>query len=117
MEKVKTASASKKLVQGNGQGKNMVLDYDLLNQAVLTLRAVDHEIRQGIVKLLSTNKNMTVTEIYTQLGIEQSVASQHLAILRKAGIVDDHRNGKYIHYTLNRQKLEEINKFIEHLSE
>ena len=46
---------------------------------------------------------MTVTDIYVKLRLEQSVASQHLAILRKAGVVQTERDGKFIFYSLGYQ--------------
>ena len=44
--------------------------------------------------------------------IEQSVASQHLAILRKAGVVSSVREGKFIFYSLNKNQLEKIASFV-----
>jgi DNA-binding transcriptional ArsR family regulator len=40
------------------------------------------------------------------------VASQHLAILRKAGIVSTKREGKFIYYTINTQRVEAIEEFV-----
>lgn len=84
------------------------LDYELLRKAVLVLRAVNHKLRQQIVQLLEDNKKLTVTEIYVKLRLEQSVASQHLAILRRAGVVETDRDGKYIFYSLNQTRIGEI---------
>ena len=50
-----------------------------------------------------------VTELYVKLRLEQSVASQHLAILRKAGIVFTLRDGKFIYYSINYSGVKEIN--------
>jgi len=63
------------------------LDYTALRKAVLVLRAVNHKLRQRIIDLLEEGNNMTVTDIYIKLRLEQSVASQHLAILRRSGVV------------------------------
>ncbi len=91
------------------------LNYADLRQAVLTLRAIDHEIRQKIIKVLQQKGTMTVTEIFVTLRIEQSVASQHLAVLRKAGVVFSERHGKFIHYSLNEEKLSEIARLVDKL--
>lgn len=47
------------------------------------------------------NEAISVTEIYVKLRLEQSVASQHLAILRRAGVVQTDRmaNSSTIHWT------------------
>ncbi|HMW27776.1 MAG TPA: ArsR family transcriptional regulator, partial [Ferruginibacter sp.] len=47
--------------------------------------------------------------------LEQSVASQHLAILRKAGIVSTEREGKFIYYMVNYKRLDEISLFVKNL--
>ena len=62
--------------------KNM--DYLKIKKAALVLRALNHKLRQLILKTIDEHKRITVTELYVKLRLEQSVASQHLAILRKA---------------------------------
>jgi len=79
------------------------------------LRALNHKLRQQIVKLIDEHKKVTVTEIYVKLRLEQSVASQHLAILRRASIVTTIREGKFIYYAVDYNRLEQINKFVEQL--
>ena len=93
------------------------LKVDLLNvkKAALILRAVNHKLRQQILKLIDEHGRMTVTEIYVKLRLEQSVASQHLAILRKAGFVKTDRDGKFIYYSVNTDRLKELNVFVDEL--
>jgi DNA-binding transcriptional ArsR family regulator len=93
------------------------LKVDLLHskKAAMILRALNHKLRQQIVKLIDEQQKMTVTEIYVKLRLEQSVASQHLAILRRAGIVITTREGKFIFYTVDYNRLEQINLFVEQL--
>ena len=43
------------------------------------------------------------------------MASQHLAILRKPGIVITKREGKKIFYSVNYERLAQINKHVEGL--
>ncbi len=90
---------------------------DLLHskKAAMILRALNHKLRQQIVKLIDEQQKMTVTNIYVKLRLEQSVASQHLAILRRAGIVVTTREGKYIFYTVDYDRLEQVNQFVEQL--
>lgn len=92
------------------------LDYSELRKAVLVLRAVNHKLRQSIIDLLEENKMMTVTDIYIKLRLEQSVASQHLAILRKAGVVITKREGKFIYYKLEKDRLGQITRLVEELA-
>ena len=99
----------------NGK-QEIKLIYPELRKVVLILRAISHDLRKKIVDLLRENEQMNVTDIYVKLRIEQSVASQHLAILRKAGIVLTTRNGKFIYYTLNHDRLAEVSTLVEELA-
>ncbi|RYD53638.1 MAG: transcriptional regulator [Sphingobacteriales bacterium] len=100
----------------NTQRVSDLLDYTASKNAAMTLRAINHKLRQQIVKLLEENKRMNVTDIYVKLRLEQSVASQHLAILRRANIVKTVREGKYIHYALNNDRIAAISKFVKELT-
>ena len=79
------------------------------------MRALNHKLRQQLIKLIEEEKKITVTEIYVRLKLEQSVASQHLAILRKAGIVTTQRDGKFIFYIINHKRIDEISNFVTQL--
>lgn len=81
-----------------------------LKKAALIFRAINHKLRQQIIKFINQNGKITVTQIYVKLRLEQSVASQHLAILRKAGFVTTERDGKFIFYSVNHERLNEIHK-------
>ncbi len=96
--------------------KDIRLDYAELRKAVLVLRAVNHKLRQRIIDLLEENEFMTVTDIYIKLRLEQSVASQHLAILRRAGVVVTSRQGKFINYSLNGDRIAQISQLVEELT-
>ena len=99
-----------------GQAESVKVDFLNLKKAAMILRALNHKLRQQIVKIIDENKRLTVTEIYVRLRLEQSVASQHLAILRRAGIVKTTRDGKYIFYTVSIDKVKQIVKCVEDLT-
>ena len=96
--------------------RDIQLDYSELRKAVLVLRAVNHKLRQNIIDLLEESDKMTVTDIYIKLRLEQSVASQHLAILRRAGVVATDRQGKFIYYSLDKERLAQISRLVEELA-
>lgn len=95
--------------------ESIKLDYVAIKNAAMTLRAINHKLRQQIVRLLEEHKRMNVTDIYVKLRLEQSVASQHLAILRRANIVRTERDGKFIHYSLNHSRIANIAQFVSDL--
>ena len=88
------------------------LDYLTIKKASLVFRAINHKLRQEMIRLIDKRGQATVTEIFVDLRLEQSVASQHLAILRRAGIVLTERDGKFMYYKLNLDRLEMMNHMI-----
>ncbi len=87
------------------------LDYFLIRQCLLILRSVNNYFRQKIIVLLSNHKHLCVTDIYTKLRFEQSVASQHLSILRSSGVVAGEKSGKFVYYSLDYDRLQQIFNF------
>jgi DNA-binding transcriptional ArsR family regulator len=86
-----------------------------VKKAQMLLRALNHKLRQRILDIIEKDKKIIVTQIHTKLEIEQSVASQHLAILRIADIVNANRDGKFIYYSINYSKIKEIEKYTKEL--
>ena len=106
------------LVITKDNGKDQIrLDYSKLRRAVLTLRAINHPLRKKMITMLEDKRKMTVTEVYDILKIEQSVASQHLAILRRADIVNTKREGKFIFYSVNKRRIAEVTSLVEELAQ
>jgi len=103
------------VITEKASGENLKLDFLRLKKSAMILRALNHKLRQLLIKLIDEQQKITVTEIYVNLRLEQSVVSQHLAILRRAGIVITQREGKFIFYSLNYKRLKEINSFVEQL--
>ena len=109
--------ADKLLVSKSGiTTDNIEVDNIALKKATNTLRAMRHNLRQAIIMMLDEQRRLTVTEIYARLKIEQSVASQHLAILRSAGIVKTEREGKFIYYAINKPRISEIARIVGELN-
>lgn len=99
----------------NADDHSVKVDFVSLKKGAMILRALNHKLRQQIVKLVDEKKRITVTEIYVHLRLEQSVASQHLAILRRAGIVKTDREGKFIYYSISSQRINQIMKCVDEL--
>ncbi len=81
------------------------------------LRAIAHPLRMKILEFIDRNSEINVNKIYNTLGLEQSITSQHLRILRLAGLVDTERDGKYIHYSISYDKVgntvDAVQRFLE----
>jgi DNA-binding transcriptional ArsR family regulator len=91
------------------------IDFQILRKSVLVLRAVNHKLRQEMIRLINKEGKMTVTDLYVKLRLEQSVASQHLALLRRAGVVVTSRDGKFIYYSVDHERMDEISRLLEEL--
>jgi DNA-binding transcriptional ArsR family regulator len=68
--------------------------------AARLLGLLSHETRLHLVLTLAQGP-ATVTELCALLGLAQSNASHHLALLRTAGLVSDRRDGQFVVYQLN----------------
>jgi DNA-binding transcriptional ArsR family regulator len=65
-----------------------------------TLRALGSLRRLQIIKYLKKNKTATVGKLAREIRIQIFTTSQHLRVLRSAGIVTYKRSGKYVIYRL-----------------
>jgi DNA-binding transcriptional ArsR family regulator len=105
------------IIPGTGAEPELKLDTLDIKKSAIILRAVNHKLRQVMLKYIGEKGQVTVTEIFEHLLLEQAVASQQLAILRKTGFVKTKREGKFIYYSVNRQRLLDLNKFVRDLLE
>lgn len=103
------------MISADPAENSTVIDYHNVKKAAIILRALNNNLRQLILQVIYENKEITVTEIYVKLRMEQAVASQHLAILRRAGLVVTKRDGKRIFYSINFVRLQKIDSFIKEL--
>jgi len=76
-------------------------DIAFLEESTETLRALAHPLRLSIVDLLHEHKNMSVTDIFTALDVQQAVASHHLRIMKNKNIVKVKRDGQNSIYSLS----------------
>jgi ArsR family transcriptional regulator len=75
-------------------------------QSILkSLKTVSDPNRLRILLLLE-HEELTVAEMQEILAMSQSTLSTHLAQLKQAGLVEDRRAGKNVHYRLDREAVE-----------
>lgn len=87
-------------------------DIDLLEDVAEALRAMAHPIRIAIIDLLSEQKELSVTEIFSSLDIQQAVASHHLRIMKSRKLVQVDRQGQNSIYSLSNKRIPEIAKIM-----
>lgn len=86
-----------------------------LQKAALFFRAINHNLRQKMLRRLDKEGDMTVTALYLKLRVEQSVCSQQLAILREAKLVLTRREGRQIFYSVNYRQVKYLNGIAEQI--
>lgn len=72
-----------------------------LSYSAELMRALAHPLRLRILEFIDRSGSTNVNRIYNTLHLEQSITSQHLRILKLAGVVEDQRQGKFIKYSIN----------------
>jgi ArsR family transcriptional regulator len=96
---------------------------ETIEQLAETLKALADPTRLKLVQLLSQNTSqaaacgaddcqgrgfLCVNALAQRLGITQSAVSQHLRVLRQAGLVKNQRRGSFMHYVLDDEGLERV---------
>jgi len=73
------------------------------NDLVKLFKALADPTRVQILLHLADG-NVCVGALAQRLGVTHSAVSQHLRILREAGLVDGDKRGYWVHYSLNRER-------------
>lgn len=82
-----------------------------VDRAAELFHALSDETRVGIVRRLQ-NGEKCVCELTDVLDAAQSRLSFHLKVLKDAGLVHDRRDGRWIHYHLNRDAFDELETLV-----
>jgi DNA-binding transcriptional ArsR family regulator len=71
------------------------------NTAAERLKALGHPVRLAIVRALAEQSCCCCADVCSRLPLAQSTVSQHLKVLREAGLVSFRRDGVRSAYVLN----------------
>ena len=71
-----------------------------MNDMVKIFKALSDETRLRIIKLLEHGE-LCVCDIVAALGMVQPKVSFHLGVLKNSGLLQDRKQGKWVHYHLN----------------
>jgi ArsR family transcriptional regulator len=77
------------------------------NRAARLFHALSDETRLSILERLRRGERC-VCELTDALDAAQSRLSFHLRVLKEAGLVTDRREGRWMYYTLNPEKLADV---------
>ncbi|MDZ4168183.1 MAG: metalloregulator ArsR/SmtB family transcription factor [Coriobacteriia bacterium] len=82
------------------------------DQMALVARALAHPARVRIVRLLAAQAECRGQEVFSELPLAQSTISEHLRVLKEAGLVQSHPVGTAMVYCLVASVLDEFNQAI-----
>lgn len=75
-----------------------------MEDLIIALKALSEETRINIIKLL-LEKEYCVRALAKKLGTSEASVSQHLKILREAGILIGEKRGYFTHYQIKLNKI------------
>lgn len=78
-------------------------------------KAISDETRLKILDILSCGE-MCACDILEGLSISQSTLSYHMKTLTESELVNSERDGSWVKYTLNREKMSEVIEFMKFIS-
>lgn len=92
-------------------------DIKFLSVASECLKALAHPVRLRVLFLLETER-LTVGEIAKECGVVSNVASEHLRLMQRCGILSREKDGQKTYYQICESQVYEIlecmrNKFLE----
>ena len=91
------------------------LDVDVIHDASQVVLALNNLLRQRMLKAIDRAGEIRVTELCLLLDVMQPAISQNLSLLRKAGLVQARTEGRNVLYSVNHQRLEEVQEIARNL--
>ncbi|MCK5780717.1 MAG: helix-turn-helix transcriptional regulator [Psychrilyobacter sp.] len=85
---------------------------ELFEEKVKLIKSISHPIRLCIVKNLTADGATNVKDMQICLETPQSTISQHLSVLKSAGVIKGKRKGVEVYYSISDEKTK---KFIDEI--
>lgn len=82
------------------------------DKLALLAKALGHPARIGIVRMLHDRQTCIGCDIVDEIGLAQSTISEHLRILKSAGIITGEIERPRICYSLDPSALEPLRRFL-----
>lgn len=82
---------------------------------ITLFKAMSHPDRLQVLRILAAEGEMRVTDLNHRTELRQSAFSQHLKVLRDAGLVDIRRESQRIYYTLRRSQGASLLESMKHI--
>jgi DNA-binding transcriptional ArsR family regulator len=80
------------------------------------LKALGHPVRLGIALRLAQEGGTCACDFADVFGVSQPTVSQHLKVLREAGLVSTRRQGTQIYYSLDPAGIDDVRAVVARLA-
>ena len=88
---------------------------EIMDEKVEIFKALGEKNRLMILDMLSCGE-LCACEIIEGLELTQPTVSHHMKILQEAGLVRGRKEGKWTHYSINQEKVDEISNYIQYIT-
>lgn len=85
------------------------------NLTLDALRALAHPARLEVVAHIAARGPLCVCHLNEDLRYSQPTISKHLSVLRRAGLVESRREGRWVYYTVNETALDAAYDYLDDL--
>ena len=96
----------------NDTGDLKFVDWEGLGQAAECLRTLAHPVRLRMVQMM-LHSRYTVGELAESCKIPSHMASEHLRLMQRCGLLTSQREGRRIYYQVGDLQLKDMMKCIE----
>jgi DNA-binding transcriptional ArsR family regulator len=87
------------------------------NLTLEALRALAHPARMELIAHIAARGPLCVCHLHEDLDYSQPTISKQLGILRKAGLVESRREGRWVYYEVNETVLDAARGFLDDLQD
>jgi ArsR family transcriptional regulator, arsenate/arsenite/antimonite-responsive transcriptional repressor len=87
------------------------------NLTLEVLRALAHPARMEVVAYIAARGPLCVCHLEEDLDYSQPTISKHLGLLRKVGLVESRREGRWVYYSVNEDVLDAARGYLDDLRE
>lgn len=86
-----------------------------MKEKVDIFKALGDETRLKILDILSCGE-ICACDIVEGLHLSQPTISHHMKALQQVGLVNSRKEGRWIHYSIDKERIEEIKEFIDYIT-
>lgn len=83
------------------------------NETAQLFKALGDENRLKILERIAAQDEVCACNLLEDLEVSQPTLSHHMKLLRDCGLVDARKEGRWMHYSINKQRFEKALSVIE----